>query len=554
MKECLGISIDDKFIKYAKVQMDDKKKFKIESYGISPYGNMELSSKINQIVEETNSSKLPICVDVENEKYYFFDFFGVQNKKYTKEAIETEFTSFCTENHINKNAYEYRSIYTKSLDSGDRNKAICIYVNKGDIEERANLFHDKRVSNIGIDTVSITTIANIESGKNIMIVDLGDVTKVTTVINRNIYSIDIINEGLKDAFEKIATKENSSVKAYEVLKNTTIYTMDMESSSNPINEEYLKYIVPNLYKVVQELQNVVKNYNKIDQIYLTGYGTVINNIELYFQEFFKDSKVEILKPFFLDKNENTDIKGYIEVNQAIALALQGLGFGYRNVNFSSASAFDLKSLMTMDIGDLIKNSKSISLKNSSLFDKLNLSSSGGIYETSITNALIIVIVVTILYCVGSSFLTKEIQKKEADVSEIKAYTETQIGKASSDDSKINTKTNDYKRYKKNLEDTSNVIEVKRSRKNQIVTLMYKISSTIPQAVTISEIKNTEVQGNDGTTVQHIIIKASSNQYEQLAYFKAKLKNANVLDNVVSTQGEKSGDTVTATIEGDLKSY
>ena len=84
--------------------------------------------------------------------------------------------------------------------------------------------------------------------------------------------------------------------------------------------------------------------------------------------------------------------------------------------------------------------------------------------------------------------------------------------------------------------------------------MYKISSTIPRGVTISEIKNTEVQGNDGSTVEHIIIRASSNQYEQLAYFKAKLKNANILENVVSTQGDKSGDTVTTTIEGDLKSY
>ncbi len=561
MKECLGISIDDNFIRYAKVQMDEKNNFKVSSYGISPYNNIELSNKINQIIEETNSSKSPISIDIQNEKYYFFNFFRVQNKKYIKEAIETEFSSFCIDNHLNKNALEYRSIFTKSLESSDKNKAICVYANKGDIEERLNLFKDVRVSTVTTDPVAVTTIANIEPNRNIMFVDIGDITKVTTVVDREIYSIDILSSGLKEAFYKIEAKENSAVKAYEVLKNTTIYTMDMETSSNAANDEYLQYIVPNLYKIAQEVQNIAKNYNTIDQIYLTGYGTVINNIELYFQEFFKNSRVEILKPFFLNRLGNADIKGYIEVNQATALALQGLGFGYnRFINFSNTPILDFRSLMNMDVKDFAQMRKGASGGNTSgkngkgsFFSKLDLSS-GGAYESSITNALIVVLIVTIIYCVGSGVVTKQIRAKVDEVKDVKLYTELQIAKATTDDSKINTKTNDYKKYKKNLEDTSNVIEVKRSRKNQIVTLMYKISSTIPRGVTISEIKNTEVQGNDGSTVEHIIIRASSNQYEQLAYFKAKLKNANILENVVSTQGDKSGDTVTTTIEGDLKSY
>ena len=56
------------------------------------------------------------------------------------------------------------------------------------------------------------------------------------------------------------------------------------------------------------------------------------------------------------------------------------------------------------------------------------------------------------------------------------------------------------------------------------------------------------------TVQHITITAQSEKYEQLAYFKAKLKNANVLDNVVSCEGTKDGKLVKITIEGDLKAY
>lgn len=54
--------------------------------------------------------------------------------------------------------------------------------------------------------------------------------------------------------------------------------------------------------------------------------------------------------------------------------------------------------------------------------------------------------------------------------------------------------------------------------------------------------------------EHIYISAQSNKYEQLAYFKAKLKNANILDNVTSNEGTKTGDIVTTIIEGDLKNY
>ena len=47
-----------------------------------------------------------------------------------------------------------------------------------------------------------------------------------------------------------------------------------------------------------------------------------------------NSKCEILKPYFI-KNVNIsreNVKDYIEVNSAIALALQGLGEGIKKIN------------------------------------------------------------------------------------------------------------------------------------------------------------------------------------------------------------------------------
>lgn len=501
MQYCLGISIDDKFIRYAKVKKEDSD-FKVESYGINAYSNLDLETKIKQIIQETNCNKENISIDIQNEKYYFFNFFGVNNKTYTKEAIETEFDSFCTENHINKNTVDGRYIYTKNIDTPDKNKAIYIYQSKGEIEERLNLFKGLRVVSATPDAISIPNIANIEANKNIMIVDIGDETRITTIINKNIYNIDILSQGLKEAFDKINLKENSILKTYEVLKNTTIYTMDMDVTSTEKNDEYLQYIVPALYKTVQEIVNIAKNYKRIDQIYLTGYATVINNIELYFQEYFKESKVEILKPFFIQKSNGVNIKDYIEVNQAIAIALQGMGYGAKAINFSNNKRTgEIKSLLTMNLSDLanlFKVQKADKDKPAKERKKINFNFDLGSlndrfkkFDSIIIEALIFVLIITILYCIGSMWVKKQIATETDKVNDAINYANEQIAKAVNDDSKINTKTSDYTKYKSNLQNTSNIIEKKRNRKNQITTLLNKIVYTIPKEVQLTEIKNEE---------------------------------------------------------------
>ena len=55
----------------------------------------------------------------------------------------------------------------------------------------------------------------------------------------------------------------------------------------------------------------------------------VNNIDLYFQEFFQIEKCEVLKPYFVTENIKINVKDYIEVNSAIAVAMQGLGYGIK---------------------------------------------------------------------------------------------------------------------------------------------------------------------------------------------------------------------------------
>ena len=174
-------------------------------------------------------------------------------------------------------------------------------------------------------------------------------------------------------------------------------------------------------------------------------------------------------------------------------------------------------------------------------------------ERGLISDCIVLFLIIVFYCVSSSIITKQINSSIAKTNEVIQDTTTQIQNAQADDSKILGKKTDYEKYKTNLENTSSAIENKRSRKNQIPTLLNKIVYTIPKGVQLTSIKNTEITKN-GQTLQHITIEAQSPKYEQLAYFKAKLKNANILEDVVSTEGEKDTTNVKITIEGNLRNY
>ena len=54
-----------------------------------------------------------------------------------------------------------------------------------------------------------------------------------------------------------------------------------------------------------------------------------------------------------------------------------------------------------------------------------------------------------------------------------------------------------------------------------------------------------------TSDKNIEITAQSDKYEQLGYFKAKIKQDNILKDVISTAGQKDGEAVIVKIEGEL---
>ena len=78
MSSSLGLYIEDNLIKYAKVSKNNDI-IKVESFGIKFYEKIE--EAIKQIVEETYSYKIPISVNLAEEKYNYFDVFEGLKKK-----------------------------------------------------------------------------------------------------------------------------------------------------------------------------------------------------------------------------------------------------------------------------------------------------------------------------------------------------------------------------------------------------------------------------------------------------------------------------------------
>ena len=136
MPSCLGLYVDKRIIKYAKVSKD-KKNFKVEAYGVKFYENLE--ETIEQIIKETYSFQIPICINISDEKYKYSTLLNLLKPKDLEKAIDTEFEYYCSTSSKNKNTLEYRRlINANTLNNEDRDKlnVIYVYANKIRSEER----------------------------------------------------------------------------------------------------------------------------------------------------------------------------------------------------------------------------------------------------------------------------------------------------------------------------------------------------------------------------------------------------------------------------------
>ena len=307
--------------------------------------------------------------------------------------------------------------------------------------------------------------------------------------------------------------------------------------------------MPTLFNIVGRVQKIInESLNRIETVYITGTASVINNIDLYFQEYLTSVKCEILKPYFIKKLiKETNIKDYIEVNSAISLALQGLNEGIEGMNFKKTTLADKLAITTSSKTEKTNkadNKKSGTSKKKNGWD-LNFDFSGKLdgVEYNLLRTAIGILIFIIIFGVFSTLLTNQINKKQEQIASLITNTNSQISLAKSDDTKLKTRKNEYTKLIQNLQELSDRINDINQSRNSIPNLLYEIMTVIPEDVQITSIQN--------TTKRHIVIEAQAEKYEQIGYFKAKLKSANILTDVISNSGVKEDKIVKVTIEGDL---
>lgn len=546
MASCLGLYIEPNLIKYAKVSKD-RDILKIDSFGIKFYD--KLGDAIKQIISDTISFKTQISINLSEETYRYFYMFSLLNKNDLRKAISTEFESICAEKNINKNGFETRYALSNSIEDKEKVKVIHVSSNKNAISTREQALGEYHASIISPIGISIANVANLKERENVIIINMEEKTTVTTIVDQKIYNVETIDEGSQAVLDSINNKENSYSKAYEICKNSTIYTMEGKELQEEENE-HLEDIMPTLYKIASKVQETLSNSTiKIDKIYITGTLSVVNNIDLYFQEFFKTEKCEVMKPYFLKDNVKINLKDYIEVNSAIALALQGLGYGLKDMNFKKKDwKDDLNSIFSKSESSGEKKSKSGILGkeiNLSQLFKFDFSGKLDSVESWMLRVAGGILLLVILYSGISIYLNNAINKKDAEVADVKEDTQLQIQAVNADIAKINKKTNQYQQLADNLKNISDQAAENSKNKKTIPNLLSQIMFSIPQGVQVTSIEN--------TTGRHVVINAQSEKYEQLGIFKAILKTQGILapNTVVSSSGTKSGNVVQVVIEGDL---
>lgn len=541
MASCLGICAESNLIKYAKVSKDHDN-FNVDAFGVKLFDKLE--DAISQIVEETQSNNIPININLTDEMYNKFEVFNGLKKKDIKSILSSEFELLCEDKNYNFQTLTSQYILSNTPLNKEKTTALYVSANKGDIAGKLQRLEKHRINNLIPVPVALYNIANTKK-ENTAIINIEDKTTITTIVNDQITDIQVLDIGMKQILDKISRKENSYARAYEACKNTTIYTMDI-AESQLVGNEYLEDIMPVLYEIVTQVKDVLENnFISVQRMLLTGTATAINNVELYFQEYFTSAKCEILTPNFVEKKPgNINIKDYIEVNSAIALARQGLGEGIQDTNFKNiytkGNIFEeIKRLATKDIE--IKKPKSVGKKSFNL--SFDLKGAFDRVERDMIRVATTFVLLMILFAIVSVILSGSINSKIKETEDVIADTKSLIAQIEGNTTKTQAKINEYSSRIQRLEELNNQIKTAYKFKRAIPNLLNQIKSTIPVEVQITSIEN--------TTDSKIIIKAQAERYEELGYFGAVLKNQGILLDVTTTTGTREGNLVKIDIEGNL---
>lgn len=227
----------------------------------------------------------------------------------------------------------------------------------------------------------------------------------------------------------------------------------------------------------------------------------------------------------------------MEVNSAIAMAMQVLDKKNKEINFGSSQEKweKIRDVLTSDVSSLRRNKVKAPKEKSEIKIKFREINCIRFSYSMLLILLLYIIIVTLL----NGTIIKKTELAQQIIDEAKTKTEQVNGYTT----KINARTKSYESVLEQLQEANERAEEKYKSKNAMPNLLSEIMFAIPKEVQILSLEN--------TTEKHIIIKAQCSEYQYLGYFKSELQNRVILTNVTSTSGTMVSDMIQVTIEGDL---
>ena len=564
MPSCLGIYTDKNMIKYAKVtSVTDKiagQSITLDSYGVKFYDNIQAS--MAEIAEEVGMDQTTVSLALSSEDYYLSHVFSNLKKKDMMDLIQSEYTEKKGDSALHSSVLEMRTKVAENSGSLDKKLVLCVASSKGELANIRNNFADFKIASISPLSVSVKNLfPNQAIDEEAIVINIEDKTTITVFHRSEIQFLGAIQLGAQEIITKLAEKYNSTAKAYEACKKVSAYISDAYDMDDE-TRDILDIVIPVLYDIRQQVDAIVTPYLKdARKIYITGTGAIINNIDLYFSEVFLDNECEIVKPFFVYREE-PNIKEIMEVNSAIALALDGVGMSDPDLDFNAIAkkaagvvtakkkfeelhlkekALEYKKKAVKFMRGLNapvnkKKKRNVAFDEGLLQGNTDISDNTGedneepvVYgriDAGLVKLATFSASFLLTYCIASTIISNQIVAKTADVNKEISKANSTISLAKADAEYLKGVADDYVEVTNKL--SSILVKINQSVQAQgndfdIPNFLSELMFIMPSSVRVTSI---EVDANG-----NVKMEAESGQYAQLGYFVSKLKLAEVLNDV-----------------------
>ncbi len=565
MPSCLGIYTDKNMIKYAKVTSVTEKvtgqTITLDSYGVKFYDNIQAS--MAEIAEEVGMDQTTVALALSNEDYFHSHVFSNLKKKDMMDLIQSEYTERRGEQAFHSSVMEMRTKVALNSGSIDKNLALCVISSKGELANIRNNFANYKIASISPLSVSIKNLfPNQAIDEEAIVINIEDKTSVTVFHRSEIQYLEAIPLGAQEIITKLAEKYNSTAKAYEACKKVSAYisdAYDMDDESRDI----LDVMIPVLFDIRQQVDALVTPYLKdAKKIYITGTGAIINNIDLYFSEVFLDTECEIIKPYFVYR-EDPNIKEIMEVNSAIALALDGIGMNDPDLDFNAVAKkaagvvsakkkvedlhlkekFNDYKKKTTDFVKKLNAPVKKKKKRNVAFDEGLLEGSGnldamneegeedvvegyGRIDAALVKIMSAALAFLISYCVGAIWISGQLQAKTTEVKGEITKANRVITTAKDDATYLKGVSDDYVEVTNKL--SAILVKINQNSITQqndfdIPNFLSELMFIMPSGVKVTSI---DVEKSGGVKME-----AESGQYAQLGFFVSRLKLEGILNDV-----------------------